>query len=559
MDRIIYTKYSNERDTRLRIKTHIRESEKQRYILKLPMTDAAQLHIDSIYNMYNMLTELYSGTSIKINKCIPYDKGIRFEFLDGITFEEILDEHLARKDYLGIIDLIREYKSKLLDRISTKQFIPTEGFNRVFGNVDLNKSLEAVSVANIDLIFSNIIVDKDNEWNIIDYEWTFAFEVPINFILYRALCDYLYRSNKRDELWHLELLQLFGIDEGEKKLYQEMDRAFHKYVSGDTSSLAQINESVNNTKYVVKDLLTTYIPGQVQVFYDYGEGFSEDNSEFVNCLKDEQGMYKLSINRLDNVKSVRIDPTNQCCLARISDFKIKKSEYSQNDEIIENTFFNNGVEIGESLFAYNTDDPQWVLTEIDDTFTEINISFSLSCVSPEMIGICIEEYKKQNDEVAKLVKQNDEIPKLIKLNEDFLQREQQMNIELDNRLVELEHRQEEINNRDRIIIDQNRQINEKDIELDNRLVELDNRMNVINDRDTLICEMKNQLHEKDIELDNRLKELDNRMNVINDKERTIRELSDENHKLRLLIEGYNNSTSWKLTKPIRQVGNIIKK
>ena len=278
MDRILYTKYSNERDTKLRIKTQVIESEGQRYIRKLPMSDYAKSHIESINSMHKKLTELYKDTNIKVNKCAPYKEGVQFEFINGDTFEKKLDQHLAVKDYLGIIDLIKEYKSKIFGGIKIKQFVPTDEFKEVFGDVHLTTSLDAISVSNIDLIFSNIIVDDEGFWNIIDYEWTFDFDVPVNFIIYRALCDYLYSSNKRDELWHLDLLQLFGIDDNEKQIYQEMDSSFHRYVSGDTSALAHINERINNTKYVVRDLLTTYIPGQVQVFYDYGDGFSEDNS-----------------------------------------------------------------------------------------------------------------------------------------------------------------------------------------------------------------------------------------------------------------------------------------
>ncbi len=386
MDQILYTKYSTERRTELKIKTCILEGTEGRYILKCPMSDAAGSHVASIYDHYVALSGLYEGSGIQINHCepVPDSETIRFSYVTGTTFEQHLDAYMARQDYLGILDEIRLYKKKLLDCLEQKQFVCTKGFRSVFGDVEIPMPLEAVSVANIDLIFGNIIIDAEGKWNIIDYEWTFDFDVPVNFILYRAICDYLYSSNKRDELWHLNLLQLFGISEAEQQVYKCMDRAFHSYVNGDSCPLALLSNEINNTKYVVNDLLVRYIPGQVQVFYDYGSGYSEEDSEFMNCQKAEDGRYTLRIDKLSQVKQVRIDPTNQYCIIDIRDFQVTDMEGGRRDAV----FYNNGEHIGDTMYVYNTDDPQWVVPEIDSGIQEIEVNFYITTVSKEIAGIC---------------------------------------------------------------------------------------------------------------------------------------------------------------------------
>ena len=383
MDAIIYTKYSTERRPELCIKTHIMLHENEKYVLKVPASETAQTHIDQINKRYFDLTQLYQPMGICINTCSKTDQGIRLEYIEGITYEEILDELLTKQDYLGIIEKIKIYKQKLLDCLPHHLFVKTEEFCRVFGNMEMPMMLEAVPLSDIDLIFSNVVIDHTGKWNIIDFEWTFAFDIPVNFILYRAISDYLYRSNKRDAIWHLDLLQLFGITEAEKNLYEKMNQAFYDYVNGNVCSIGTLSNKMNKTKYIVKDLLVHYIPGQVQVFYDYGDGYSEECSEFINCSRLDDGMYMLHLNNFQQVKSIRIDPTNQYCIIDIKKF----ITVSIDGESKEALFYNNGEHLSDTMYVYNTDDPQWVIPDVEK-LKEIEVDFYIANISKEIAGIC---------------------------------------------------------------------------------------------------------------------------------------------------------------------------
>lgn len=485
MDRILYTKYSTERKSDLRIKTCIMNGDDGKYIVKKPMTMSARKHIDSIYHSYMELSDLYSKSGININACNRCEEGIQFDYIEGITLEEKMDEALEQQDYLSIIEMIKEYKARLLDHVEHKKFNVSKDFLNVFGNIEIPNCCDSMKVTDIDMIFGNIIIDSTGKWNIIDYEWTFNFEIPVNYVLYRAICDYLFRSNKRDEIWHLNLLQLFGISEEEKKLYDSMDQAFHRYVNGDTCSLGTLNYQINNTKYVVKDLLVRYIPGQVQVFYDYGDGYSEEHSEFINCQKAEDGMYSLRIENLNQVKSVRVDPTNQYCIIDIRTFCLIERDGNR-----EAVFYNNGEHIGDTMYVYNTDDPQWVVPDITDDIKAIQVDFYITNISKEIAGICVQ------DSVA-VYNSNLELKQLCA--------QQEM-----------------------AITDDKRQLEEKEQQ---------------------ICEKEQQIHEKE----QKICEKDQQISKL---QSDIQLYMTEATQAQQVIQAMENSTSWKLTKPVRILGKL---
>jgi len=104
----------------------------------------------------------------------------------------------------------------------------------------------------------------------------------------------------------------------------------------------------------------------------------------MNCQKAEDGRYTLRIDKLSQVKQVRIDPTNQYCIIDIRDFQVTDMEGGRRDAV----FYNNGEHIGDTMYVYNTDDPQWVVPEIDSGIQEIEVNFYITTVSKEIAGIC---------------------------------------------------------------------------------------------------------------------------------------------------------------------------
>lgn len=104
--------------------------------------------------------------------------------------------------------------------------VPDESFKEVFGEHPGKEYYECVSPANIDLICANIFEFGD-DYEIIDYEWTFDFPVPVAFIMWRMIHELYYRLPKLGALYTQDdMNHEFGIEPSDSEIFR-MDNAFY--------------------------------------------------------------------------------------------------------------------------------------------------------------------------------------------------------------------------------------------------------------------------------------------------------------------------------------------
>lgn len=458
MKNIIYSKYSNDRADQFKIRTDIVEDVlvERRFVHKKALTKEAHIHIDNIYRNYELLSKTYEGSKICINKCCKIDTGLEFEYITGNTLEEEFDELLLKKQYGKLIQKIQEYVFIVESGIGKKNFKPTEDFIKVFGHINLSSSLRAGEINNIDLVFNNIIVGE--KWNIIDYEWTFNFSIPFNFIIYRAIHYYMYGSSKRSEVINLGLYKLLGITDEELVQYDIMERNFQAYVLGNLvpvrdlyATIAEMNVNVQN---VIECERADLYKNTIQVFYDYGEGFNEAQSYKINPSLDSNGKANFEISVTDKVKQVRVDPSNVMCIVNID------SILGYNTKFYSINHYTNGIKLSEKITLFATDDPQIILRDVKSNTTMIELKFEVQVISKEMtIQLC--EFLQNREEQSR-----EEDYKIMKLREEIKEK--------DNTIQE----------KDNIIQEKDNTIQEKD-KLREQIViieeKLKNKENYIND------------------------------------------------------------------------------
>lgn len=503
MKNIIYSKYSNERAEKFKIRTDILEDlDGKKYVQKMPLNEEAHIHIDNIYRYYELLSEVYKESKICINKCLKKDTfGLEFEFVTGITLEEELDELLLKKDSAKIVEKIKEYVCIIEKGAGEHVFKPTEEFKNVFGEVNLTIPLKAGIVNNIDLIFSNIIVGE--KWNVIDYEWTFDFLIPFNYIVYRAVHYYIYSSSKRSELINLGLYKILGITDEEIVQYENMEVNFQKYILGELMPLRdiyEINAHKNvNLQQIIENKTMNDFKSTVQVFCDYGNGFSEEQS--CSYLLDKHGKISFEITITSDIKQVRIDPVNAMSIVNINSI----IGYNEESYLVEYNI--NGIKINSETNLFTTDDPQIIITDIKENTSKIELKFGVQIISKEIaINLC--EFLKDQESIINdkenTIKNKEDI---IKIKEDIIQ------------------------NKENVIKD-------KEEIIQNKLVEIEEKENHIRNLNSIVDNYKVHYNSAIAQRD----------------DLTIRLLQKEAE--------YNsivNSTSWKITKPIRVVLDYTKK
>lgn len=222
MSKIIFSKISAERDKRFRIKTSILKDDSGKYLIrKEPLQFESKEHIMHLDSSYRALTSMYHGSKFCVNKVEVNDGILNVEYLEGDTLENyvqnLYDSNLQEELFRVLKDLIEEIR-----KLAVIDFIITDDFKKVFGEHTFLKLYKSCPVTDIDLILSNIIVNS-NGWNIIDFEWTFSFPVPIDFVLFRLI-------KYSPILMKLNFYDLLAFSEDELNIFEAMDQNFYNYI-----------------------------------------------------------------------------------------------------------------------------------------------------------------------------------------------------------------------------------------------------------------------------------------------------------------------------------------
>ncbi|MBE6089737.1 MAG: glycosyltransferase [Clostridium beijerinckii] len=470
MKNIIYSKYSNERADQFKIRTDIVEDlEGKKYVHKIPLTKEARIHLENIYKNFKLLSEVYTGSKMRINNCCKIDNGLEFEYITGITLEEELDTLLLNKDYVQIIEKITEYVSLLQKSMDDKEFKLTEDFTKIFGNVKFKMPLKAGKVNDIDLNFNNIILGE--YWNVIDYEWTFNFPIPLNYIIYRAIFWYITNSEKRTELKELGLYKLVGITDEEIVQYGIMETNFQNYV---VQGVVQLNnlygyttkKNLNIQEIIEKESRESF-KNEVQIFCNYGNGFNEEQSYKLNPLEDVCGKISFEIPITSGIKQIRIDPCNSNSIVVIDKIIGYSNQYYTID------YYTNGIDLKSNTILFATNDPQIILTDISSDTINIEVQMYVQLLFKDItIELCnyLQENKKNMDNEMKKI--NGKINTMVKENERITKENETIIRENENAMKENEKNVKDLTD------DYNKAILEKE-KLELRVNDIESAYNVI--------------------------------------------------------------------------------
>ena len=242
---ILYSKFSNDRRAELSIRTDILADETgKRSVRKAAACPEAEPHIRHIAEACQRLTRLYEGSPFSINQGSLSGNAVILEYLTGRTLEEDMDDLL--EDYPAFLEKLAQYLAAVRTLTDTT-FEKTGEFGEIFGEYEFPSDTPCVSTADIDMLLNNIIVGQS--WQVIDYEWTFFFPVPTDFLVWRILHYYINASiktsGKRAFLLEKDLFGHFGIDPESCLIYDKMERNFQKYVDGSHIALRHLYPEIS--------------------------------------------------------------------------------------------------------------------------------------------------------------------------------------------------------------------------------------------------------------------------------------------------------------------------
>lgn len=333
---VIYTKFSNDRAPEFQIRTDIAADPLGRLqVHKYPLTLHAREHIRSIRDAYLTLVDRYRGGDLSINDCTVDDRtgSATFSFVNGVPLSTLMDRCISSGEIEKFAQLFKEY----IRRISYREDYPA---------------------ADYDLVFSNIIVNGPI-WTVIDYEWTYGKKIPTREIAFRALYSYLEEDAKRRAIHIEKFYDYLGLTKENIATLLKEEQDFQKYVTGARKSLVEIHQLIGKDRAVPKEITdgTTFgtQKGRIQIYQDFGEGFSEENSYFPKEQYNGRGQVKLNLSLKEGTKAIRLDPAFSSCIVTLS--RIVWNGEKTEEDGAPFTIKPNGAWLSDESIVFDTEDP----------------------------------------------------------------------------------------------------------------------------------------------------------------------------------------------------------
>ncbi len=366
-----YVKYSNDRAPELSIRTDIRQTKEGQVVTKRSMGTVAMPHLDNMLEKSRKLEKVYAKAGLKLNAIqSTSEEAIAFAFVGGKTLEEHLDECLSGDKKKEFCELVERFRNAL-------------------------KVVEEAEVANYDLIFQNIMVEND-DWIVIDYEWLFEKKISAEFMFRRALyCYFADRANRtKAKQWIRELYPEEELLEGE--LWQQVldaEKEFQKYVQGNYMAVSEIRHAIGRAVYSLDYLLDSVgaLNTKIQIYEDKGQGFSEEQSYFIDRVQRIGNIYKFDIKLNPDLINIRIDPCDRPCIAKIHEVKLDNEDITAKlVKLGKNGFHShNGIRLSENAFFFWNGDPHFtwkVAKYVKQENVILQVSLHMDFVSAESAG-----------------------------------------------------------------------------------------------------------------------------------------------------------------------------
>ena len=397
MRKVIYSKFSNERDPRFSIRTDICQDEDRRWIEKTAAGEKALPHVKNLLRWQQELGETFKDCGLAFNECEEMENGVRLAYLQAESLEEYLDEKLDQGFKEEAFQDLMNYLRFLQKVHSRKKFEKTAMFEQVFGDAKLPDGLFCAEVSDIDLVCSNLLLAKPA--TIIDYEWTFDFPIPGNYIVYRALHYYVDTHSKRQGFHEFLPYQKLGITDQELKAYREMEVQFQRYITGNHVPMREMYRDISPGIKEIKVLMGE----NLQVYESFGTGFEEHHSRLYP-IREEKVQVRVPIS--EGVDYLRVDPGSCACAV-----KIHKLNFQPGD-IPAQYHCENGWSSGQWIYIAK-DDPNLTNIPVPAGAEELEIYLEVHPVEAGFLEGMARRFQKEEAQIRSLREETQQLGRKI--------------------------------------------------------------------------------------------------------------------------------------------------
>lgn len=394
----IYSKITKERQKQFQIETYITQDGDEKQVVKKALTPECIEHIQGMQRYY----EKHRSANFLCPSRMISEKEVAFEFLQGKSLCNEMLEALAQRGEAKFISYLRIYDEIIRQNVQVVKgpFMAENGFEEIFGNVAFEDEIEYATGLNIDMAFDNIIRDEsDGSYKIIDYEWVFPFNIPIKFVIYRAVLAFYTRnaSAMKDIIGLGEIYGCFDITDSETIVFDHMNEAFNAYVYGGQDGYNSSVIAYKKEVYDVKKLL----PEEnlfLQVFLNDGTKYLEGRA-VTNHVIGKRVKMDIPLEFTQKVSEIRVDPLNVSCVLKNLQVKVVTKE---NDEYEIKEYQHNAIITKDNDFIFVSEDPQLIFQNCwENQLKMIKIRFTIkeAGLQDNPMLVALSEIKNQMNQI----------------------------------------------------------------------------------------------------------------------------------------------------------------
>lgn len=426
MQKVIFTKYSNDRNERFKIHTDILEDEQgRRYVRKVGMSDLSKRHLETMHEMSGRLQNLCAGTRFEVNQSEYKDGVLELEYVQGETLEDMLDGYLLAQDYDAFRQTVSEYAAEIR-KMATASFFPCDEYYRMFGaGAYAAPEQTAMECSNIDMIFPNL-VQRNHRWIILDYEWTFAMPVPLEFILFRTAHYYL-TPDRAGMIGDIDIYALLGVRAENCAVFQKMEENFQTFVCANNTPLWKFYDIMGKEYFLSVDMAEQKRKNAKTEVVRYHAGAYRCSA--VNAVRDASGRVSFDIDMREHCDTIVITPAASPCIVYID--QVTGISEDGREDILYGT---NGASSDNRLIYFNSDTPQILIGNIKDELKMIHVAYTIDYVNPLMLEHLEQKNQLFNDmrcenqeKDVQIAKQNDMLREYMEKQSDMMQEREELN------------------------------------------------------------------------------------------------------------------------------------
>ena len=301
-EEILYVKLNQGRRKEFRTLTQLVRKEESVWAEKKPLCPEAENFIAGL----KKTGAQKPGKGFRNLPCRYENGGIVYPVLSGKTLEDRIRDLVEKEQTDEILRTLKHVYEHVFAQRKKEPEYQTKVFKEVFGEHPGKEYYECVSPANIDLICANIFEFGD-DYEIIDYEWTFDFPVPVAFIMWRMIHELYYRIPKLGALYTQDdMNHEFGIEPSDSEIFLAWTMHFtYEYVGSDSLDVYQ-------KERIPVDLSETVRACQEKkrfrskLYYDTGSGLSEENS-IETAVELDRGRFQVTfdLQKVENICGIR--------------------------------------------------------------------------------------------------------------------------------------------------------------------------------------------------------------------------------------------------------------